>query len=322
MNLKSFLKLVEIRTKVASVIPLLLGTVYVFYRYHRFDLINFLLFFCSLLFIDMTTTTLNNYFDWKRANKRHGYNFEIHNSIEKYHLQERTVVAVILGMLFLAVAAGILLVTRTNLVVLAVGALSFLIGICYSFGPLPISRTPLGEAFSGFFMGFVIFFLSIYVHAYDSGIFSYAIEGTDILFRLGMADILAIFLVSFPLVCGIANIMLANNICDVEDDIENGRHTLPVYLGKKNSIFLFNALYYASYADILFLVVAGVLPVLCLAALITLLPVYKGIKRFNSLQSKCDTFPIAVKSFLLIGITMTAALLISWIFSYFYKLFV
>ncbi len=49
MNLKSFLKLVEIRTKVASMVPLLLGTVYVLYHYHRFDFVNFLCFLFSAL---------------------------------------------------------------------------------------------------------------------------------------------------------------------------------------------------------------------------------------------------------------------------------
>ena len=38
---------------------------------------------------------------------------------------------------------------------------------------------------------------------------------------------------------GIANIMLANNICDVEEDIINNRFTLPYYLGKKNAFNLF-----------------------------------------------------------------------------------
>jgi len=263
----------------------------------------------------MTTTALNNYFDWKRAKKRHGYNFEIHNSIEKYHLREQTVVATIVAMLLSAIIIGILIVIRTNLIVLAVGALSFFIGIIYSFGPLPISRTPLGEAFSGFFMGFVIVFLAIYVHVFREGVLAYTIEGSDILLRIGIMDVISIFLVSLPVLCGIANIMLANNICDVEDDIENGRHTLPVYIGKKKSIILFNALYFASYADILFLVLVGVLPVLSLCTLLTLIPVYKGIRLFNTKQSKKDTFPVAVKSFLMIGTVMTATIFISWIFS-------
>ena len=37
MNVRSFLKLVEIRTKVASVIPFVIGTLYALYRFGAFD---------------------------------------------------------------------------------------------------------------------------------------------------------------------------------------------------------------------------------------------------------------------------------------------
>lgn len=315
MKLASFFKLVEIQTKVASVVPLFLGTSYVLYRYDRFNLPNFLMFFASLLLIDMTTTALNNYFDWKRAKKRHGYNFEIHNSIEKYHLKENTVVATIIIMLAAAIILGLLIVSRTDLIVLAIGALSFAVGITYSYGPLPISRTPLGEAFSGFFMGFVILFLAVYIQIYDSGILSYSLNGWELLLRIGVKDLVCIFFVSLPLVLGISNIMLANNICDVEDDLENGRHTLPIYIGRKNAILLFNAKYFISYADVLILVLLGILPVLSILVLLTMIPVLKGIKLFNEVQTKKDTFVVAVKSFLMIGVVLALSVFVSWVFN-------
>lgn len=40
-------------------------------------------------------------------------------------------------------------------------------GIFYSFGPIPISRMPLGKIFSGIFMGFVIVFLFVYIQVDD-----------------------------------------------------------------------------------------------------------------------------------------------------------
>ena len=66
MKIRSFLKLVEIQTKVASMIPFILGTVYSLYRFNKFNALNFLLMFISLLTIDMTTTAVNNYMDYKR----------------------------------------------------------------------------------------------------------------------------------------------------------------------------------------------------------------------------------------------------------------
>jgi 1,4-dihydroxy-2-naphthoate polyprenyltransferase len=304
MGIKSFLGIVEIRTKIASVIPFLLGTIYAVYRFNKFDAVNFLLFFGALLFIDMTTTALNNYFDFKRANKKHGYNYEKHNTIVRDSLKESTVIALI-GMLFIAATAlGILLVVNTNLMVLLIGALSFLIGIMYSFGPVPISKTPFGELFSGFFMGFVIVFLSIYIHIYNQDIISLSIDNFDLNFHMSIIEIMYIFILSIPTMCGIANIMLANNICDIADDIENKRFTLPVYIGKKKSLLLFRSLYYAAFGAIIILVVLKLIPIVCLIILLTFIPVNKNIKLFNEKQSKKETFPLAVKNFLIMSLPL------------------
>ena len=54
MNIKSFLKLVEIQTKVASVIPYLLGTFYALYRYDNFNIKNAIIMFLSMIIFDMT----------------------------------------------------------------------------------------------------------------------------------------------------------------------------------------------------------------------------------------------------------------------------
>ena len=67
MGLRSFLKLVEIQTKAASITPLLLGTIFAFYRYQKFVLSNFLFMLLSLLCFDMATTAINNYLDYKKA---------------------------------------------------------------------------------------------------------------------------------------------------------------------------------------------------------------------------------------------------------------
>ena len=156
MSISSFLKLVEIQTKVASVIPFSLGTVYALYRYKQFNFNNFILMFISLIVFDMTTTAINNYYDYKRAIKKQGYGYESHNAIVSYHIKESTVQFTILVLLLIAIVSGLLLFLNTSIVVLLIGMLSFAVGILYSFGPVPISRTPLGEIFSGFTMGFII----------------------------------------------------------------------------------------------------------------------------------------------------------------------
>lgn len=302
MSIGSFLKLVEIQTKVASVIPFSLGTVYALYRFNRFNLNNFIIMFISLIAFDMAVTATNNYYDYKKAKKTHGYNYEIHNVIVKSNLKEKVVLGVILALVSIAIISGILLFLNTNILVLVLGGISFLVGIMYSAGPIPISRTPFGEAFSGIFMGFVIVFISVYIHIYDLNIVKLIYDSGILGMSFDIVEIISIFLISIPTVNGIANIMLANNICDIEDDVENKRYTLPFYIGKKNALKLFNMLYYIIYIDIIILVIMKIVPITSLLVLITLIPVKNNIKKFNKKQTKKDTFVLAVKNFILINI--------------------
>ena len=123
-----------------------------------------------MLIFDMTVTALNNYADHKRAVKKHGYNYEVHNSIVQYNLKQTTVLAVIIVMSILSAALGILLVCRTSWITLVLGGLCFMIGFAYSFGPLPISRTPFGEVFSGVTMGAGIPFITYYANVFDQNV--------------------------------------------------------------------------------------------------------------------------------------------------------
>ena len=53
-----------------------------------------------------------------------------------------------------AAAFWVYLALITDAVVLLLGGLCFLCGVFYSFGPVSISRLPLGEVMSGLFYGF------------------------------------------------------------------------------------------------------------------------------------------------------------------------
>jgi len=258
--------------------------------------------FVSLVSFDMTTTVINNYYDYKRANKTQGYNYESHNAIVRYNMKESTVVFTIFILLTIASAFGLILFINTTPVVLLLGAISFGIGILYSFGPVPISRTPLGEIFSGLFMGLVIVFISIYIQVYDLGIIDLTIKGSMLGISINLTETLYIFLLSLPAVNGIANIMLANNICDIEDDIENRRYTLPIYIGRERALWVFKVLYYICYADLILMLILGVIPVISALTLFTFIPVSKNIKSFYEKQSKKDTFELSVKNFLLINV--------------------
>ena len=197
MNIKSFLNLVEIRTKVASVIPFLLGTFYALYRFDTFNVKNAIIMFSSMIIFDMTTTAINNYMDYAKAIKKEGYGYETHNAIVSYNLNPKIVRVTIFTMLIIAVALGLLLVKNTNIIVLLIGAVSFFIGITYSFGPIPISRTPFGEIFSGLAMGFIITFLTIYIHVFDTGILNISFNDlSNININLNIIELINIFLIN------------------------------------------------------------------------------------------------------------------------------
>jgi 1,4-dihydroxy-2-naphthoate octaprenyltransferase len=298
MSVKSFLKLVEIQTKVASIIPFLLGTMFVLFYYDSFNLINFLYMLVSLLCIDMCTTTINNYLDYKKANKKEGYG---HNAIVRDNIKESSVLIVIFLLLTIAIVFGILLYLNTNIVVLIIGAISFMIGILYTFGPVPISRTPFGEILSGGTMGLVITFLAIYIHIYQENVIDISIINGLLKLEINYPTVLSILLIALPATFGIANIMLANNICDIEDDIVNKRYTLPIYIGKKVALVLYKVNYYLGYLAIIVAIILGLLPVISILALLTFFIVQKHINIFSEKQSKKETFVLTIKNFIILN---------------------
>lgn len=314
MVLRKFLKLVEIQTKAASMIPFLLGTVYTLYRYDEFEIWHFVLMLLSLLSFDMATTVINNYYDYRKAAKKQGYGYEVHNAIVKYGMNPGHVLAVIFTLLATAIGTGVALFLETGWLILLLGGLSFAVGVLYSFGPIPISRMPLGEIFSGLFMGFVITFISVYIHVGDR-LASLILDGGTVVIQVHLLEVLYVFLVSIPAILGIANIMLANNICDLDEDLENRRYTLPSYIGLGHALLLFRMLYYVAYADLIVLLFMGVSPFLLVLALLTLIPLSKNIRRFTSNPTKQFTFGLSVQNFIITNLARIAILGIAVLFA-------
>lgn len=309
MSIKTFFKLVEIQTKLASLFPFLIGTLFVMNYYGHLNILNTLVFFGSMLAFDMTTTAINNYMDYTKATSDEYRKNE--NIIGQKNIPERLVIAIIFTLLTIAIILGLYLVYLTNLLVLIIGLICFAIGVFYTFGPIPISRMPLGEVFSGLTMGFGIVFLIVYVNAYDKGIIDFVVQGQYISLEANIVEFAKIILVSLPCVFTIAAVMLANNICDLEQDIENKRYTLPYYIGKRRGIILFNTLYIGTFVAILFAVFLKLMPTFTLLTFIVIYPVYENVRRFNEKQIKAETFPVAIKNMVLVNGAIVAMLSIS-----------
>lgn len=314
MKINAFLKLVELPTKVASVFPFLVGSLYAKYRFGQLNTMNLIIMLIAMLCLDLATTALNNYMDYKLAVKTHGFNYEQHNAIVKYELNERSVQWLIGVLVSIAVLLGLFLFTRTDLVVLLLGMMSFFFAAIYTWGPFPISRTPLGELVSGTIMGGVITFVSAYIHIFDKGLIGFSWMNGMFSIHLNLAELVGFLVVALPLMTGISNIMLANNTCDMEDDFENRRFTLPLVIGKKNALSLFVGLYALAYAAILFGSLMGWLPLASLAVLATVFPVRKNVLKFFERQSKKETFVTSVQNFVIISIVYVITLLVGVLF--------
>ncbi|NQI72585.1 1,4-dihydroxy-2-naphthoate polyprenyltransferase [Streptococcus suis] len=312
LSLPVFLEFVEIKTKVASVFPMTLGILWAVYRYQTFNWLNTLLFVLAVLSFDMCTTAINNSMDYHKA-KDEVYRQES-NVIGKFSLDFQQMLGIIFTLLIFSILISLLLVWRTSWLLLPMGALCFLIGIFYTFGPIPLSRMPLGEVFSGVTMGFGIFFLAVFIQQPDLLLTS-QVSGQWMTLQFSWTRILEIILMSIPLVTLIANIMLANNTCDLEEDIRNHRYTLVYYIGKKNALKLYFVL--ASLPWLLWLLycLTGFLPFWALIGLLGLVPAYHSLERFLKKQVKRETFIEAVKSFVLFSGVYVLTLLAALIFN-------
>lgn len=314
MSLKAYINFVELPTKLASIIPFIMGIAYSLYRYNSANIVNLIIMFISMITFDMATTAINNYCDYKNELKYSSEEYNGRNPMFVYNISEKVGLLVIFTLLTISIIAGIILSLKTNLLVLAIGIICFFVGIFYTFGPIPISRMPLGEIFSGIFMGFIIPFLAIYVSIYNREYFGIYIDNYVILARFNIREIIAILLVTTPLIGGIANIMLANNICDLEEDIKVGRYTLPYYIGKKRSINLFKYIYYFGYIAIVLSIFIDILPKTSIFTFLSLYIVQKNISKFEEKQIKSQTFINAVKNFTFIGAAYVISIFISFIY--------
>ena len=313
MTKKEFIELVELRTKIASVFPFVIAFLYSFVLFKQVNVLNMLLFFIGMICFDMATTVMNNLMDYVKA-KNSDYR-DNHNVIGTSSITVKKAWQVFGGLFAVAAVVGIILVARTNILLLIVGAICFFIGVFYTFGPIPISRMPLGEVLSGFTMGFGIFWITVFLNVPEGVVFAgVQLDGSILTMQLDIIAQLKVFLLSLPLVCTIANIMLSNNICDLETDITNHRYTLVYYIGKKQALVVYQVLYGVAFGAMVLAVLFGVAPWILLGVLAAGVPVYKHIQQFKAVQEKKTTFALAIKNMVMIHSLQAVLLFVAVLF--------
>lgn len=281
MTLTVFLELVEFKAKTASVLPFFIGICFSLYNFHKLHLGLVLLYFVAMFIFNMAVDILDNYNDYHHATEIHDYR-EKTNIIGRESLDIKLVFRMMIGMIIISALIGVGLTLVVGWPFLLMGLFCYGVGIFYSSGPKPLSSLPLGEVFSGFTMGFMITCLCVYLNTYE-------------VFQLNFTNITAIFLISLPNTLWIANLMLANNICDLEEDEMNNRFTLVHYLGKRRAIRLFEIMNLAAFLAILLSVILGIAPWSMLGTFLVAPFIYHQIQLFLAKQVKQETFICAVR---------------------------
>jgi len=299
-GIKNFLDFVEIGTKTASLIPFLVGSGYAVFRYGYIRPKQTLIFFAAMLLFDMTTTAINNHIGQRQTGRTPHYSSTVS-------------AAIIFVMGFAAAGLGLYLVSISGIVILLAGIFCFAVGISYSYGFLPIARTPFGELISSVVMGALIPFITVQI---SHPLLNISVQDfTIIVISADWTELLAFGGLVLPVVFSLAPIMLANNICDVEEDLRVQRYTLPVCIGVKKSLQLYRLLYIAAYLSIAAVSVLRVVPLFTLALLLTCIPVRKNVMRFMARQDKRRTFFTAVLNFLIIAALYAACIWIGGLLS-------
>ncbi len=285
---------VELRTKLISVIGFTTAFLYYFVflkPIYGINYLNFILFFLSMIIFDMATTAINHYSALLKETNLGEYDKGIKSSMSKLHITMKHNLTIIILLIVISAGLGIVLVINSNISVLLLGALSFLIGVAYTYGPKPIAYTPTGELFAGGSMGILLPVIALFT------------QFNHIPFELTPLLIVNFF----PLAFLIGNILFANNLCDLEQDVENNRYTLAYYTKKPLGKKLVHLCNIGAYSFIVLSVILGIisddigiqnifLSPMYLILLITIPIIFNNTVQFNRKLDKKTSFPFILKN--------------------------
>lgn len=170
-----------------------------------------------------SVNTLNDYFDFVKGVDSVEDNLEVDDAALLYsNVRPASALRFAVCLLVAAFLLGIYVIWVAGwppLVFAVIGAAAV---FAYSAGKTPVSYLPIGEAVSGIVMGCLITAASYY----------------SLTLSLGWE----VFVWSAPLALQTGLIMMANNTCDIEKDVEAGRKTLPVLLGRSKAVAVYRCI--------------------------------------------------------------------------------
>lgn len=285
MTLKILWELGEIYTTPLDWFLVLLGMAYSRYTQGNFFNWRILIFLIVLFFYHITMNVFNNYMDYRNA-KDDNYKKQT-STVSKWNLSLETVKRTFLFFLIISLFFGAILVFSTDRLVLVLGLLGYYVGFSYSYGRRPINSLLIAETIPAVLSGLMIPMLGAYLANYGA-------------VKLTFHSIGGMVLGFMPMFFCMFNNLLANNTCDLEEDIKNGRKTLVYYIGKKNSVLLLTLLTCLSYVSILVAVYFKQAPVLSIGMILLFPITLKMLRPYFGQQIKKQTFPLVLKGMSLI----------------------
>lgn len=308
MNLKTFLNFTRIQTLPVALLSPFAGIMFSLWYFKSFHLLATLLFLVGLAAINLFVSAWNNLMDYYKALDPEYKTRE--NIISNRNINPKLAFTICIILLGIDIVVGIIALFLTNLAILPIGGLCFLVAIFYTFGPFAFSRFPLGEILAGLCEGFFGFFLAVYINSFDKGYFFISFYGWVMNWRCDLGILIPIAIVGMMCFFQNFNVMLSDNICDLEQDIRNGRYTLPFYLTVPWSLKLYTVMYIFPGLCILIAFAFGILP-LSSALMVLIIPfIYRNMKKFLAKQVKSETFHYQIENLILYNGSLALSLLI------------
>ncbi|MGY3777931.1 UbiA family prenyltransferase [Isobaculum melis] len=287
MSFKQFWELAEVYTLPLNIFLFLLGISYGHYHYSITLGWELLICLIIIFLFHIAVNIFNNYMDFKNAKDDFDDYKMTTNIIGRDQLSLKLVLYLFLIFLLASGILGAFLVIQTGWPVFVFGVIGFSVGIFYSAGPRPLNSLPIAETVTSLAIGFVIPLVSTYLATYQQS-------------PLTLIDFGKVLLIALPTVISMFCCLLANNTCDLEQDIENGRHTLVYFIGKKRAVQLFKGLMLFVFIWTIILAIFKLAPLSILGLLLLFPLVWKNLQPYFKEQIKLKTFPKVIASFSLV----------------------
>lgn len=240
----------------ASVLPVLAGTAWGYMAAGQFDLSCFVLALLATVCVHAGANVLNDVGDdaggTDRQNEDRIYPYTGGSRFIQVGIMSANGMARLgISLLSVAAIAGLILLFSKGLMVIWFGLAGVLLAVLYSLGPVRLASIGLGEIAVGVAFGVLPVAGAAWLQS--------SVINLDVV------------LFSLPVSAWVASILLVNEVPDIAPDGATGKRTLPVRLGLRGTSNLYLLLNVGAAGVVVWLAIAGALPLLAPLAPIVLL---------------------------------------------------